>query len=214
MRKIRYVAGIHGNERMPVLALSSLGIAHIVGNPRAIAQNKRFIERDLNSSFGTQGSSYEEKRAKVILDQIDKSETAVDFHTFTGESPAFVIILEEKMIKLGLSLGIEHNILMKFSPKKGHALLNFREGVAVEVGTHDDPKGFDLTQKIAKSLENDISDVHPEAKVYEVFDQLRETGDYINFQMSDEGFVPVLYSDKVDRKTDYLGLKARQIEVK
>jgi succinylglutamate desuccinylase len=82
MNNFQLVTAVYGNEIMPTLALASQGIAQVVANPRALARGLRYLEKDLNASFGTEGDSHEEKRARELMMTLDKKKLVVDFHTF------------------------------------------------------------------------------------------------------------------------------------
>lgn len=67
MNKVQFVTALHGNEYMPTLAIASLGCKQIIGNPKALAAGKRFIDADLNGVFGLNGKGYEHRRSKELL---------------------------------------------------------------------------------------------------------------------------------------------------
>ena len=88
-----FVTCIHGNEVKPLLALHSLNIPFLVGNPKAVELGTRFVDVDLNASFGRTGGDYEARRATDLLQQIPDHTTVIDFHTYsTNTSEPFVII--------------------------------------------------------------------------------------------------------------------------
>ncbi len=89
-------AAVHGNEPGGLAAvnqyLESLfsaasplkltgQIAFAVGNPKALAGTKRFVDRDLNRSFGRLGAdTYEEQRAKELEVLLLRSRYFLDLH--------------------------------------------------------------------------------------------------------------------------------------
>ena len=208
--KIQFVTGIHGNEPMPVLALASMGVDQIVAHPEALDCGVRFIEKDLNSSFGLKGNSPEEKRAQEILKQIDKDKIVVDFHTFSAVSEPFVILVDLKMLDFASSLGFKHIVYMKHNIKAGRSLINQVDGVSVEVGMHKDPESFKNTINLVKRIKND----KPQAgkiKLYEVYGIIEKKGEYINFKEHSDGFVPVLSGENA---YSHHGLKAKLMSIK
>ena len=207
MKNIQFVTAVHGNEPMPTLALVSMGEKQIIGNPRALARGVRYTEKDLNASFGTEGSSYEEKRASKLIKSSDLIYDVIDFHTFACDSQPFAIIVDVKQLKLAETLGVKHVVYMKHNIKAGHSLINFLPGVSVEVGNHADPNGFDLTQKIVKNVRS--GKTFP-VRVYEVYARIEEKGEYLNFVEKD-GFIPVLYGERSYDNQGFYGLKAREI---
>lgn len=209
MNNFQLVTAVHGNEIMPTLALASQGIAQVVANPRALARGLRYLEKDLNASFGTEGDSHEEKRARELMMTLDKKKLVVDFHTFSCESEPFVIIVDPAMLPLASSLGIKRVVYMKHNIKAGHALINYHKGVSVEVGEHGDHKSFATTLKIVRKLEKD--GMKPgKVRVYEVFGRIEKQGEYTNF-VEHDGIVPVLYGERAYPDQGFYGLAAREI---
>ncbi len=209
MQKIQFVTAVHGNEIMPTLALASEGIEQIVGNPAAVAKGVRFIEKDLNASFGAGGNTIEEKRARELDSLIDKKRLVIDIHTFSCVSEPFAIVVDLDMMPLASSLGVKHVVYMKHNIKGGHSLINHHPGVSVEVGSHNDPKSFEITKNVVKKVIKD--GIKPDkVKIYEVFGRIEEKGEYINFEEKN-GFVPVLYGERAYDSAGFYGLKAREI---
>jgi Succinylglutamate desuccinylase / Aspartoacylase family len=99
---ILIIGGTHGNEALGIeicrriQELDIEGVDCLIGNPLAVEQNLRFIEKDLNRSFpGNQSGCYEEKRAWEIIRIAKDYDFVIDFHNtsvkdnnccFVGES--------------------------------------------------------------------------------------------------------------------------------
>lgn len=207
-QKIIFVAGLHGNEQMPVKALEENSTPFVLGSPLARKQNVRFTERDLNASFGVMDGSYETKRAEEILKEIDENDFVVDFHTTEKEPTPFVIIVDEKMIEFAKQTGLAHMVIMKHNIKQGHALINYRNGISVEAGTHTSRESYDTTLQIVKNIQ--AGEKHP-IILYEVYDEINHPGNYKNFKMHDDGFIPVLANEPAYEREGLFGLKARKI---
>ncbi len=203
--KIIYVAGLHGDEKAPAEALSGAGMDFILGNPEAYGKNVRFTEKDLNASFGLMGVSLEERRARQLLDEIDESVTVVDFHTTSSDTAPFAIVVDQEMIPLAKKTGLGLIVLMSHNIKEGHALINYRKGISVESGRHGTAESRETTLRV---VENMKSDEEFPAKVYEVYDKITVPGEYVNFQMHPEGFIPVLAGEEA---YEFFGLKAREV---
>ncbi len=207
--KIRYVTGIHGNEIAPILALASLGKRQLVANPLGVAKRMRYVEKDMNASFGLESGEYEVRRAKEVLREIDGREVVIDLHTFRGQSDPFVIVVDKKMLRLAARLGMEKVVYMKFNPKQGHALINYRQGVSVELGQHDDyERVFSRVKRMVRRLEDDLED---EIEIYEVIGKYEQEGDYRNFVKNVDGYYPVLASKKAFEIHGWYALKARKV---
>ncbi|HKC05053.1 MAG TPA: succinylglutamate desuccinylase/aspartoacylase family protein [Patescibacteria group bacterium] len=207
--KIQFVTGLHGNERLPVLALASLGQNQIIANPKALSKNVRFTEKDMNASFGTNGRSYEEKRAKDVLDLINPNYRVIDLHTFSAESDPFVIIVDLKMLNFAKRLGFKNIVFMKHNIKGGRALINHRNGVSIEMGNHNDPKSFARTVDLASRIKRG-KNLFIKTKVYEVFGIIDKPGKYFNFKKYKNEFTPILSGENA---YDFYGLKARIIRI-
>lgn len=102
MTKILAIISTHGNELLGPNLLAYMlakrsklleNIEFIIANPRAYAKNVRYIESDLNRSYGLGLDTYESQRAKVIEERIRllKPELVLDFHTTTAEQPDILI---------------------------------------------------------------------------------------------------------------------------
>ncbi len=208
MNKYQFVTAVHGNEPMPTLALASVGITQIIGNPRALARGVRYVDRDLNASFGMRGSSYEEERARELSKLLAPAKLVVDLHTFPCQSDPFAIVVDLEMLPLATQLGLKHVVYMKYNIKGGHALINHHRGVSVEVGNHNDPLAFERTVKIARRLESESR--AGKVRVYEVTGRIEQKSDYHNF-VEKNGIVPILYGDETYRDYGCYGLAAREI---
>lgn len=103
---LTFLGVIHGNETAGVAVLNEVvrmlalqpeflnfSLALIIGNPDAGEKNIRFIERDLNRSFGGRASTTrEEKRAQELEKILAQTEYLVDFHQTKekAEHPFFI----------------------------------------------------------------------------------------------------------------------------
>lgn len=208
--KLKYVTAIHGNEPMPVFAIASLGISQYVANISALINDSRYIEKDMNTSFGTTGNSVEEVRARELSMELNKVDgLLVDFHTFSCKSIPFAIIVDLAMLPLAASLGVENVVYMKHNIKAGHALINHHPGVSVEVGEHRSAASFEQTRDIVKKLERDGIKAG-KVRLYEVYDRITKKGDYVNFKEKN-GLIPVLYGERAYDGLGFYGLAAREI---
>ncbi len=95
--------GVHGNEKAGVYAVKKIlknvtikkGVVYFVfANIKAIKENKRFIDKNLNRCFldKQNGNSYEEKRAKELIKILEKSDALLDIHASnSSETTPFAI---------------------------------------------------------------------------------------------------------------------------
>lgn len=206
-RAVRFVAGLHGKEKAPVRALHELGIDFILGNPSAYEQNVRFLDADLNACFGLVGEAYEHSRAEELLNEISKEELVVDFHTTSAGGEPFVILVSEDTLPLAERTGLGIAVLMSHNIKNGHALINHRDGISVEISGYDTPESSEITKQVIAHL---FSGNTKPLEVYEVYDRIVEPGDYTNFVEHPDGFIPVLVGEE---SYDFIGLKARRLKL-
>ena len=110
-KTVAIFGGIHGNEKVGVKMLDILrkklkvkaGTVYLVyGNPQAIKQNKRFIEKNLNRCFrkDNQGKTIEDERARELMDVLDKCDALLDLHSFTNPDGQSFSICEDNMFEI------------------------------------------------------------------------------------------------------------------
>lgn len=87
MTKILVIGGTHGNELLGVKLVELLvkkpieNVDTLIANPRAVAAGSRFIESDINRSFGVQRmATYETARAAQIQKITAGYDVVLDFH--------------------------------------------------------------------------------------------------------------------------------------
>jgi succinylglutamate desuccinylase len=103
IQKVAIVGGTHGNESIGVYLLSkfeqcpellhrqSLECVTLLANPKAVAANRRYIDRDLNRSFLPKDlanpdlTGYEDRRAKEIAAQLHDVDLIIDLHSSTAK---------------------------------------------------------------------------------------------------------------------------------
>ncbi|HLC94499.1 MAG TPA: succinylglutamate desuccinylase/aspartoacylase family protein [Patescibacteria group bacterium] len=86
MNRYLIVGGTHGNEPLGINVckkLERLSIPYLdvlYANKKAIRENKRFIQEDLNRVFPGSGMSYESRRAREIIKICKSYDFVIDFH--------------------------------------------------------------------------------------------------------------------------------------
>jgi succinylglutamate desuccinylase len=124
INRVLITGGTHGNEMIGVYAIktflsqpdlvrrSSFETLTALGNPEAIAANRRYIDHDLNRSFGTPAqlgaTGYEWQRAAVLREQFGpKGQQPVDFvidlHSTTSNTGVMLILDSLSGFTLGLT---------------------------------------------------------------------------------------------------------------
>ncbi len=103
------MAWVHGNEKswiiaiqklIPLIKIETWTVYFIFANLKAIEQNIRFVEKNLNRCFKKRiiWTSYEDKRAKEIRKILKKSDYLLDIHNTNNTQSEPFIISEEKDI--------------------------------------------------------------------------------------------------------------------
>lgn len=137
--------GTHGNEWTGVHLVenkpkfdTNLKIKYFLSNKAAIEKKVRYVEKDLNRSFGPgSGNTLEEKRALDIIKEIKTQDFVVDLHTTTSDMGATLIIAQEdeftfKVAKLAQIYFPEIKII--FEPGDVYLVSRASHGVILEVG--------------------------------------------------------------------------------
>lgn len=154
---IAICGGIHGNEKVGVLALNRLkenltllcGTVHIIfGNPVAIERNVRYTESNLNRNFVKQkhAATYEERRALQIMNILDKCDALLDIHAYNEPDlrPAAFAICASSSHKIVKQLPIQ-TVINGLSEKvpgstDGYMTQQGKVGIVLEMGSVDNPQ--------------------------------------------------------------------------
>lgn len=104
-KTVAIFCGVHGNERVGIDVLKKIekelvvhaGKVYLVyANLKAIKNNVRFVESNLNRAFIRRNKSvtYEEKLADILMDVLDECDALLDLHAYrkaNSEGTPFVI---------------------------------------------------------------------------------------------------------------------------
>lgn len=102
---------VHGNERswlkafekiLSNIKVESWTVYFVIANLKAIEQNVRFVEKNMNRCFRKKifWKTYEENRAREIKKYLNKADYLLDVHNTTNKvSEAFLIGEEKKLAK-------------------------------------------------------------------------------------------------------------------
>lgn len=132
MRQILVLGGTHGNEMLGIQLVQLLkerpikGVTAMIANPCAVEQNRRYIESDLNRSFGSLYlGTYETNRAAELRQIISNYDVVLDLHnTMTPDNDSSFVgpdcnnDLYDVSAQLGLLNCIEatYDCVNKFCP--------------------------------------------------------------------------------------------------
>lgn len=154
------LCAVHGDEVCGVRAVEKVlknikinsGVVYfIVGNPKALEQNKRFVDANLNRIFrddrdlsSEEKQSYEYKRSREIIPYLLQSDALLDLHSSASSNTKAFAICEKHSFSVAKNLPVEiissgWDLLEPggtdyFMNKQG------KVGICVECGNHSDPK--------------------------------------------------------------------------
>jgi aspartoacylase len=183
INRLAIVGGIHGNELIGVYLVKkfqqnpelinrpSLETLTLLGNPQAIAQGRRYIDKDLNRCFYTESlpdaelESYEDLRAQEIQHLLQpRMDAIIDLHTTTTNMGLSLILSNTHPTLLRLAAYLSSiNPLVKVSghqqSKESGFLRSLCElGLVIEVGA------------VAQNVLNAELFQHTEQLVYGILD--------------------------------------------
>ncbi|MEK7585636.1 MAG: succinylglutamate desuccinylase/aspartoacylase family protein [Patescibacteria group bacterium] len=168
MKKLLFIVGTHGNEHYSISVIKKLrkefkSFDYIIGNPKAIKTNVRFIESDLNRVFpGKKCGTYEEKRALKIFNYMQAYDYVVDIHGVPKQKhEPFIILCNEinrvNSFKLAELLPIPKTVIWEsLQSKTGPSVKLFKgAGFEIEYGLNNIPKAkYELERTLRIFLEN------------------------------------------------------------
>lgn len=155
------MAWVHGNERSWILLLEELadtikivqGKVHLIlrANPRAIEQNIRQTEKNMNRSFHNipQGSAYEDIRAQELLPFLRESDVLLDIHnTLNTENSIPFLISEHANMDQYFPVDTVVSGLDALHPGGSDGYMNSigKVGLCIESGSIYDPRGTEIAR--------------------------------------------------------------------
>lgn len=158
------LVGVHGDEKFGVEAMKSLlpieiqrgRLIVMVGNPRAVEADTRFIDFDLNRSFYFEPRGYEAERMQEIKKVLDEADVLLDIHgSFVPSTQAFAIC-EPNGYAIVRQLPVSRVVsgFDTFQPGGTDYYMNKRGavGICVECGYLKDPKATELARNIISAF--------------------------------------------------------------
>jgi len=178
MKNIAIVVCLHGNEPYGLEVKDKLpsALPVFIGNPKAIENNVRFTESDLNRSFpGKEDGTYEERLAVDLLKELKKFDYVIDLHSSTSRMELFGIItkLTKEKIELARKLGLKRVAIMTDKLANGCSLIDHLKcAISLEVGPHERKEN---AQEVVDVINNLISKniTGQDLEVLEIFDIIK-----------------------------------------
>ena len=241
-KKTLFVVGTHGDESLgPELIKRLLDnpevltkFKSVIGNPSALAQNKRFIDADLNrvAPGDEKSSKYEVARASKLIKLFKQFDYVVDFHESKANDRIVIII--PRLCRQSLALALSFNIdeILVWPPSSSDAitgpLVQYTPfGIEIECGTKKSFKlGLDKLESIVIAfLEKGVRCVQknfllPQAgfeikKFYLVYGRIDpsevkgiDLRDFGHVDIEGEQFIPLLFG----KHKGNIGYKMRSLD--
>lgn len=160
---ILFIGGTHGNEPIGVEVLRALSSKRsdfdwLVGNPKALEQQQRFVEKDLNRSGpgDFRSSLFEERRAAQLIKKASEYRYTIDLHGAPADCGIFLLLtnLSEENLRLASLFSIPRIVYWpSISDELTGPLSEFFPcGLEIECGPKDDPDIQTDLQKILKDF--------------------------------------------------------------
>jgi succinylglutamate desuccinylase len=181
------MAGVHGkeiaginalNEVMQDVSIESGTVIFCYGNPRAIEQNSRYVDANLNSMFRDDSDlsekeirSYEYERAQVLKPYLLRAGVLLDLHTMSFREREPFLITEPKGYEIArhLPFDIVVSNVDQVTPGGTDHFMNHngRIGICAECGFHTDEnatiKAIDTVNAFL-AVQGHIDDVLPSVR--------------------------------------------------
>lgn len=226
--KILILGSQHGNERLGVKLYEHIKkyrpelqeyITYKLANPQAFRQNVRYIQTDMNRSYGTQRPSYESLRATRVLQYIDAGDfdLVLDMHTTTCVQPPCIIVdaVRQENARFISASTIARIVEMRHPITQSS--LNGARSMVVSIEANER-----ITRSLLDGLCDDIEryskdeGINIKRYVYPVTELVEKdtisgaaAAKLVNFQLSPFGFYPILVGENsYKQQTRYLGFKA------
>lgn len=162
-KTVAIFCGVHGNEKAGIRAVKNAvknlditagKVYFVFGNPKAIENNVRYKEKNLNRCFelSNRGTSYEDIRARELMLILDECELLLDLHASNNPESTPFVICEVNGLKLAEKFDVEivstgWNALEPGSTDH-YMNLKGKIGITLECGSvHDVKRGEELAYK-------------------------------------------------------------------
>lgn len=213
MEKIAVVFCLHGNEKYGVEVVAKLpaSLPSFLANEKALKENVRFIDEDLNRVFpGNAEGNYEERIAFELKDKLKNFDCVLDLHSSSNDCPLFGIVTNPtiEQIRFAKRLGLRRLVVISGEFVEGNALIDHVKcGLSLEIGPHD---GEGNVEEVLKMIGNLDLDIDVPMEVFELEEYVMKKSDGIileNFcevkkgdliekgRVAERDFVPILVNE-------------------
>lgn len=162
------MAGVHGNEMcginvfaslLPNISIETGKVIFVIGNPRAVKRNIRFIEFNLNRAFLPASkysnkikNSYEYKRARELKKILKQGDALLDIHSTLHPNKPFIICEENAAEIISYFPKDFERVVQGFDvlePGATDGFMNSRRGIGIciECGQHNSLSATAIAKK-------------------------------------------------------------------
>ena len=227
MKRVLIVGSQHGNELLGgqlyeylrERPIDGLRVDFYLANQRAHKAGVRYVESDMNRSYGPGEQTYERGRAARLLSHLSEHQydLVLDAHTTTVEQePCFIAAsIDGPAAAFMRACHITNVVVMEHEFVRQSLIGHVAQAVSVEISNSQ------LTDELFERLRDDLvayavgAKPYSRKQVFAVRELLKKTevsdpdAPMENFRLSSDGFYPVLVGENSYKKqTDYLGFKA------
>lgn len=168
-----FIAATHGDETIGIKVLGQLeqgGMikkdCSLIGNPKALLQQKRYCQADLNRVFPGEKQSriYEERRAYEILKQTQGYRAVVDIHGTNDKTGIFIIVSNPTPKNLALAKLFDVGNIVLWPPTSNRAIGSLSQFVKCGVGIECGPKNNNATrEELTRILRRYLTGAQPKS---------------------------------------------------
>lgn len=231
MKKILLVGSQHGDELLGVHLFEHIKLRYpellpyvdyVCANPVAFDKKVRFIESDMNRSFGKEGATHEEQEATKLLEYINETthDYIIDCHTTTTKVGLCFIVpdLGKARRKLISKTNAIKNIVVLPADITDNSLIGKTDNsISIECYKHLGAQE-DTLELLADWISNLVIDKKVEPVMRSIFavkNYIKESLDepLVNFEEARNGLVPVLVGGDMSKRT-YQGFWAKKLDSK
>lgn len=159
-KQLCIITGLHGNEAFlfePIRRFieeadcKGIGIKLILANEEAAAKRVRFIDQDLNRSFGYQNETNKETVIARELAEIFSGDLVLDFHSHSGKETFSLISeinLNERVKQFISSLEAGKCLILSTYLVEGRSLIeNCENSLSIETGQHNSEEAITFAKR-------------------------------------------------------------------
>lgn len=215
MKQNLFICATHGDEQFSIPVIKKLKKQYsfdwIIGNQKAIKNNKRFLEVDMNRSApgNIKSKIYEKRRVAEIIKISQEYNTTIDIHGTFSNCGLFIILSDASWenIELAKQFDIKNVLLWPSMKPTGPLTQIIRPGLEIECGLKNSK---DTAIKLEKVLKTYLSGQKPIVKqeYYIVTGKIEGENDptlqdFIRTEKYGESFYPILTDNRYPNITCY-----------